>query len=231
MNKASDQQPIPPEFMESYKIQMQEMGEQMFLSLLEEYRTQENTDIFFSSELDLINNKIQLIDQYIEEVEARMLQLVKENNGLTKGLKRPPEQLYLTGYRKFSNWLKEKKIALEDSQPLSDTKKDEKITLSSIFNNSNNSYDVCIQLLDDLELTIDGISNTQPGRMGKLTGLITAIKKTPGMLKLDKPTDKLLLRYFNTHLGTNYTTFSKVGKAYNESIDQSNRFIGRNFIK
>lgn len=86
-------------------------------------------------------------------------------------------------------------------------------------------------LLEDLEITIDGKPNTTPGKVGKLTGLITAIKKTPGMLKLDRPTDQLLLNYFNSYLNTKYKTFSKRNKDYKESVDTSNRYIKQTFKK
>jgi len=106
-----------------------------------------------------------------------------------------------------------------------------KYNLQSIFNDTNNSFNVCLELLEDLELTIDGIANTTSGRVGKLTGLITAIRRTPGMLKLDNPTEKLLLLYFNSFLNTTYKTFSKRNEDYLPSIDTAQRYIKINFKK
>ena len=107
----------------------------------------------------------------------------------------------------------------------------EHLTLQSIFNDKNNAFEILKGLLVDLEITINGKPFTKKGRVGKLTGLITAIKQTPGMLKLDNPTDDQLLKYFNEYLGTDYTTFSKRNEAYQQSIDDAKRFINHNFKK
>lgn len=112
-----------------------------------------------------------------------------------------------------------------------DLPKEQIVNLASIFNDKNNSFEVCKGLLEELEITIGGKPNTTPGKVGKLTGSITAIKKTPGMLKLDNPTDRLLLTYFNSYLNTKYKTFSKRNEAYEESIDTSKRYIKQKFRK
>jgi len=108
---------------------------------------------------------------------------------------------------------------------------EKKLKLASIFKDSNNAYSVCMELMEDLEITIDGNPNTSPGRVGKLTGLITAIKETPSMLKLDNPTDKLLLSYFNSHLKTSYSSFSKRNEDYESSKDDAKRYIKIHFKK
>ena len=113
------------------------------------------------------------------------------------------------------------------------TKKEEIIPLVSIFNKKNNAFKVCLELLDDLELTIDGKPNpdNKKGRVGKLIGLISAIKDTPGMLILDKPKQLQLLKYFNSYLHTTYKTFSKRSEDYRASLDISKRYIKSNFKK
>lgn len=103
--------------------------------------------------------------------------------------------------------------------------------LESIFNEKNNSFEVCIDALEYLEITIAGVPNITKGRVGKLTGLITAIKETPGMLKLESATDNQLLNYFNSHLNTKFTTFSKRNQDYKPSLDDAKRFIKNNFKK
>jgi hypothetical protein len=62
----------------------------------------------------------------------------------------------------------------------------EKIKLQSIFLDTNNSFELFKELLEDLEITIQGNVNTKKGRMGKITGLITALKETPNIFKLEK---------------------------------------------
>jgi len=125
----------------------------------------------------------------------------------------------IDSYQNYLDWLNDLDETLQ------------KINLSSIFNKKNNAFEVCKGLLDDLEITIDGIPNTKRGKVVKLTGLITAIKNIPGMLRLDRPTDQLLLTYFNSYLKTKYKTFSKRNEDYKESIDTSNRYLKQNFKK
>jgi hypothetical protein len=103
--------------------------------------------------------------------------------------------------------------------------------LAAIFNDTNNAFHVCKELLEDLEITISGKPNTKKGRVGKLTGLITAIKETPYMLKIQNPTDKQLLEYFNDYLKTTYKTFSKRNEDYLSSVDDAKRYIKNHFKK
>ena len=114
---------------------------------------------------------------------------------------------------------------------IDEIRKDKSLNLSSIFNDKNNAYEVFKGLLEDLQITIGGQPQIKAGRVGKLTGLITAIKETPGMLKLEKPTNDQLLKYFNEHLKTNYKTFSKRNEEYNQSIDDAKRYIKNHFKK
>jgi len=125
----------------------------------------------------------------------------------------------------FIEWAEQKSI-INTASPIN-----KKNMLSSIFNKNNNAFEVCKELLEYLEITNDGVPNTKRGRIGKLTGLITAIKESPNMLKLDSLTDNQLLNYFNSHLNTSYKTFSKRNKDYKETIDVAKRFIKRHLRK
>lgn len=109
----------------------------------------------------------------------------------------------------------------------------EKLNLSTIFNSDNNGCEICKDLMNDLELTLDNKPNphVKKGRVGKLTGLISAIKDTPGMLILDRPQPLQLLTYFNSYLNISYKTFSKRNETYTESLDTSTRYIKLNFKK
>ena len=133
-------------------------------------------------------------------------------------------EIYLSDVDNFKQALNEVKNELHSND-------DKKINLASIFNENNNAFEVCKGLLNDLEITIDGVPNTQKGRVGKLTGLITAIKETPGMIKLDSISDIQLLKYFNYYLHTSYKTFSKRNENFLQSYDDAKRFIKNNFKK
>lgn len=100
-----------------------------------------------------------------------------------------------------------------------------------IFNNKTNAYEVFKGLLEDLEIVVDGKAKIKKGRVGKLTGLITAIKETPHMLKIQNPTDKQLLEYLNNFLKTSYKTFSKRNDDYLPSVDDAKRYIKNHFKK
>jgi hypothetical protein len=112
-------QPIPLEYMESYKEQMEKEGDEMFLSLMKVFKRENKEGTFFATELQLVNSQIRLIDDYIIETENSQFQRLKEyknTNGskqLTYGLKRLPDDLYLEGYRKYLDWLKSRKVELE----------------------------------------------------------------------------------------------------------------------
>lgn len=98
-------------------------------------------------------------------------------------------------------------------------------TLESIFISTNNSYQLCLDLLEDLQLTIDGVPNIKKGRMGKLTGLITALKETPYIFKGNKLTNDFLLQVFNTHLTSNFKEFSKRNEDFKESYDDAKKYL------
>jgi|GEM_PF-4819720 len=106
----------------------------------------------------------------------------------------------------------------------------ERLDLATIFSERNNSFEVCEGLLEDLGITIGGKPNTKKGRIGRLTGAINAIRGTPGMLKSDF-TEMKLLDYFNAYLQTDYKTFSKRSKGYDEGFDDAKRYINNNFKK
>jgi hypothetical protein len=98
-------------------------------------------------------------------------------------------------------------------------------SLESIFISTNNSYQLCLELLEDLQLTIDGVPNIKKGRMGKLTGLITALKDTPFILKGYKHTNDFLLQVFNTHLKSNFKKLSKRNEDFEESYDDAKKYL------
>jgi hypothetical protein len=93
-----------------------------------------------------------------------------------------------------------------------------------IFNPKNNSYKVCIDLLEDLEITVDGVCRLTKGKAGPLVGAILAMKETPNFFKQDF-TQKELLTYFNSHLDTSFTTLDKRSKESKFSYDDAKRFI------
>ena len=101
------------------------------------------------------------------------------------------------------------------------------LQLSDIFNKANNSYEICQYLMEDLELTIDKKPNPdlKRGRIGNLTGLLSAIKETPGMLILDRPTNQQLLNHFNKFLNTDYSTFSTRNEDYPTAHQTAIKYI------
>jgi len=99
-----------------------------------------------------------------------------------------------------------------------------------IFNPNNNSYKVCIDLLEDLEITVDGVCRLTKGKAGPLVGAILAMKETPNFFKQDF-IQKELLTYFNSHLDTSFTTLDKRSKESKSSYDDAKRFIKSCFLK
>jgi hypothetical protein len=99
-----------------------------------------------------------------------------------------------------------------------------------IFNPKNNSYKVCIDLLEDLEITVDGVCRLTKGKAGPLVGAILAMKETPNFFKQDF-IQKELLTYFNSHLDTSFTTLDKRSKESKSSYDDAKRFIKSCFLK
>lgn len=105
-----------------------------------------------------------------------------------------------------------------------------KLALESIFIESNNSFELCKELFEYLEITIDGIPKISKGRIGKITGLITALKETPNIFKLEKSTltESFLLDIFNKYLSTDFKTFSKRNELYKETYDTAIRYLKQN---
>lgn len=100
----------------------------------------------------------------------------------------------------------------------------------SIFNPDNNAYQVCIDLLEDLEVTVNGTCRLTIGKAVPLVGAIAAMKETPHFFKQDF-NDKELLSYFNGHLNTEYKTFARRGKSFESDYDDAKTFIRNNFRK
>lgn len=101
-------------------------------------------------------------------------------------------------------------------------------SLKSIFNPQSNAYNVCIELLEDLEVTVNGECRLTVGKAGPLIGAITAMKETPYFFKQDF-TDIELLGYFNSHLNTTYSTFNKRSSEFKASYPEAKAFLKANF--
>jgi hypothetical protein len=133
--------------------------------------------------------------------------------------------------------LKYIKMSIEKAQALVIARKVETtevlrdLELASIFNEKTNAFQVCKDVLEDLDITIGGKPFNTPGKMGKLTGAITAFMDTLGMIKLDNPTEMQILGFFNTYLGTTYTSFSKRNRDYLGAVDTAKTYIKRNYKK
>jgi hypothetical protein len=131
------------------------------------------------------------------------------------------------------NNIEELKLRLE-IEILENNKEIKELRLESIFNKENKAFEFCLELMEELEITINNIPNSlklTKGRVGTLTGLITAIKQTPNMFILENPTNEQLLTYFNSFLKTNYSTFSTRNEAYKQTIDTAERYIQLHFKK
>lgn len=123
-------------------------------------------------------------------------------------------------------------IQKDEGDATKNTHYDKKVyDLSSIFNPEKNAFEVCKDLMEHLEITIDNKPNIKKGRMGKLAGLISVIRETPDMLKLDRTTDQQILQYFNSYLSTSFSTIAKRNQDYPESVDTSRRYIKLHFKK
>jgi hypothetical protein len=95
----------------------------------------------------------------------------------------------------------------------------------SIFNPNNNAYNVCIDLLEDLQITFNGECKLTKGRIGLLTGAISAMKEKNSSFFKQDFTEIELLNYFNTFLNTNYKTFSKRNEDFGPAKGSSKTFI------
>lgn len=85
--------------------------------LVKDYENEYKTSTFYLREIDLVDVKIKLITDYIEETKNWRVDFVKKNNGLSHGLKRPKDFFYLPSYEKFLSWLNQRKNELENSSP------------------------------------------------------------------------------------------------------------------
>ena len=105
-----------------------------------------------------------------------------------------------------------------------------KPNFKDIFNPNNNSFQVCIDLLEDLEITINGLNRLKSGKVGALSATIVATKETIYFFK-QTFTDKELLKYFNTHLNTDSKYINKRTKEFKASYHEAKAFIKTNFKK
>lgn len=95
---------------------------------------------------------------------------------------------------------------------------------------SDKAFEICKELLEELEITINGRPYMTKGKVAKLTAAITALKITVGIFRTDF-TDEKLLKIFNEYLGTNYTTFSKKSNLYPGLLADAKLFLTQNFKK
>lgn len=100
----------------------------------------------------------------------------------------------------------------------------------SIFNPNNNAFNVCIELLEDLEITVDSVCRLKAGKAGPLFGAIAAMRDTHLFFKQDFK-DMELLEFFNGHLKTDYKTFNKRGNDYESGYDDAKTFLKLYFKK
>ena len=103
-------------------------------------------------------------------------------------------------------------------------------SFQSIFNPKYNAYIVCIELLEDLEITVNSVCRLKAGKAGPLFGAIAAMRDTHLFFKQDFK-DMDLLKFFNGHLKTDYKTFNKRGKYYESGYDDAKTFLKANFKK
>jgi len=106
----------------------------------------------------------------------------------------------------------------------------QKVDFQSIFNPNNNSFNTCIELLEDLEITVNGVCRLTIGKASPLIGAIAAMKDTLNFFKQDF-TDMELLSFFNRHLDTDYKTFARRGKLFESNYDDAKNFIKDYFKK
>jgi hypothetical protein len=99
-----------------------------------------------------------------------------------------------------------------------------------IFNPNNNAYQVCLDLLEDLEITISGNCRLTEGKAGPLIGAIAAMKDTTHFFKQDF-TDMGLLEYFNSYLNTKYSTINKRSNEFKATYPEAKAFLKANFKK
>lgn len=138
-----------------------------------------------------------------------------------------PEQKKYREMEVLVLWLK---ILKQKRANLEQPEKKQTPDFQSIFNPNNNSYKVCIDLLEDLEITLNGVCRLTKGKAGPLIGAIRAMKETHSFFKYDF-TEVELLNYYNEHLNTSYTTFNKRSKESTFSYDEAKKFIRLNFKK
>lgn len=181
-----------------------------------------------------VKGKMSLLNSYLENANKRRETRLKEFKSYPSGKAKYITNQNLGFMNKLIDWLtKQEKLNNEES--LNSTLNDKQInkildlvSLSQIFNKGNNAFEICKELMDELDLTINGIPNPdlKKGRAGTLIGMINAIIITPGMLSIEKPKGNELLKYFNSYLNTSYKTFDNRSKDF-----EINFPIARDFIK
>ena len=99
---------------------------------------------------------------------------------------------------------------------------DETLSLENIFRDEQ-AKDLCFQAMEDIGLilqTNDGkIEKTRKPKGAELAAVYVTLKETPGLLRIDKPTERALLGIFNRYFGTNHVEPEKASNKYKESKD------------
>jgi hypothetical protein len=114
-----------------------------------------------------------------------------------------------------------KMLITEDGAP---PKEENSFTL--IFNKDR--FQICLGLLEHMQITLNGKYDLNPKQAAILTGTIVAIKKSGRMLN-DDYSEKKLLQYFNAYLGTHISyPFNKNTDTYTLSKEQAEIYLKRN---
>lgn len=97
--------------------------------------------------------------------------------------------------------------------------------LDSIFENDQ-MFKLCLELFEDLGITMNGVCQLTTGKGGKLTGAIAAIQASSGILKSTVALkNEKLLPYFNNYLGTDFKTFDRRSNNFKEAQNDALKFI------
>lgn len=194
-------QPIPLEYMESYKEQMEKMGDEMFLSLMKEFKRKNKEGTFFATEIQLVNSQIRRIDDYIIKTENSQDQRLNEHEN-TNELKRLPDDLYLEGYRKYLDWLKNRKIELEieiENKPTAKSKQPQPVKTFLEYLEH-----------DSPQALAEALKAAFIDQKGKTIRLMIESLKIENLLKVvenDSELYRVLDNYFNWNIGVYNSVF------------------------
>lgn len=105
-----------------------------------------------------------------------------------------------------------------------------RLTFDEIFYNTR-TKELCIELLEDLEITVEGKPNNLTRfDAGKIAGAIIAMKKRFKFFKTDF-TEAQLLKYFSDFLETPFKRYRKNTRQFREAYEDSDDFLKKRFNK